>query len=236
MTFPPEEAAGRAEDEEYNLSILGVGLAPEAEGEYRLILRTSRGDIPGQFSVCEGETGAAVMVSGASGGLDGPADGIYLRLAEALRARKVSTLRLHYRHPGEFEECVLDALGALSFLKGIGAERVVLVGHSFGGAVAIRAGVLAPLVSGVVAMSSQLHGTHEVAQLSPRPLLLVHGMDDQVLEASASEIIYSNAAEPKRIVLYAGAGHALTQSQSELYDLLMEWIPAYAGPPGPTPP
>ena len=213
------------ENETYELSIQGVALAPETESEYRLVLRTSRGDIAGQFTVCEGGTGAAVMVGGASGGLDGPAGSIYPRLAEALRANQVSTLRLHYRHPGEFEESVLDVLGALSFLKGIGAERVVVIGHSFGGAVAIRAGVLAPIVSGVVAMSSQLYGADDVAQLSPRPLLLVHGMEDQVLEATASETIYAWAEEPKRLVLYADAGHSLIQCQSELYDLLTEWIP-----------
>jgi len=217
-----------APEDDYELSIQGVALAPDGDGEYRLALRTTRGDILGQFSVCEGETGAAVFVSGASGGFTGPANGIYARLAESLRDQRVSTLRLDYRHPGEVEECVLDVLGALSFLKGIGAERVVLVGHSFGGAVAIRAGVLAPIVSAVAAMSSQLHGAREVAQLSPRPLLLIHGMDDQVLEATASEALYDWAEEPKRLVLYAGAGHALQQCQAELYDLLVDWIPAHA--------
>lgn len=217
-------------EDELSLSIEGVALAPEAEGDYRLILRTSRGDIPGQFTVCEGETGAAVLVGGASGGLDGPAGGIYVRLATALQERRVSTLRLHYRQPGELEECVLDVLGALSFLKGIGAERAVVVGHSFGGAVAIRAGVLSPMVVGVVAMSSQLHGARDVAQLSPRPLLLVHGMDDQVLEATASETIYQWAEEPKRIVLYAGAGHGLHQCREALEELLTEWIPEHAAP------
>ena len=234
MTLPWDDEPPPAE-EDYELSILGVALAPDGEGEYRLMLRTSRGDLPGQFSVCEGGTGAALLISGASGGLDGPADGIYGRLAEALRRRNVSTLRLHYRQPGEFEECVLDALGALSFLKGIGAERVVLVGHSFGGAVAIRAALLAPIVSAVAAMSSQLHGAQDVADLSPRPLLLVHGMDDQVLEATASETIYAWAQEPKRLVLYAGAGHSLVQCQAELYDLLSEWVPAHALPPDQAP-
>ena len=230
MTYPWDDDDQREGEEEYNLAIEGVALAPDGENEYRLVLRTSRGDIPGQFTVCEGETGAAILVSGAAGGLDGPADGIYARLAEALRTKRVSSLRLHYRQPGELEECVLDVLGALSFLKGIGAERVVLVGHSFGGAVAIRAGVLSPLVSGVAALSSQLHGARDVEQLAPRPLLLVHGMEDQVLEATASETIYEWAAEPKRIVLYAGAGHSLVQCQPELYDLLTSWIPANAAP------
>lgn len=229
MTYPWDDEPEPGEAD-YELRIEGVALAPDGEAQYRLMLRTSRGDIPGQFTVCEGGTGAALLISGASGGFDGPADGIYARIAEALQSRGVSTLRLHYRQPGEFEECVLDVLGALSFLKGIGAEGVALVGHSFGGAVAIRAALLAPIVAGVAAMSSQLHGARDVAELSPRPLLLVHGMDDQVLEATASETIYGWAEQPKRLVLYAGAGHSLVQCQAELYDLLTEWIPAHALP------
>lgn len=214
--------------EELQLSIEGVALSPQGEGDYHLILRTSRGDLAGEFSVCEGETGAAVLLSGAGGGFGGPAENLYATLASDLRSRRVSTLRLDYRHPGDFDECLLDALGGLSFLKGIGAERVVVTGHSFGGAVAIRAGTLSPIVTGVVAISSQLHGAREVADLAPRPLLLIHGMDDQVLEATASETIYAWAEEPKRIVLYAGAGHSLIQCRDELLALLVEWIPAHA--------
>ncbi len=205
-------------------------MGPEPDGSYRLMLRTTRGDIYGLLHVCEGGTGAAVMVGGASGGLDGPAGGLYARLGPALLNARVTTLRLDYRMPDVFDECVLDVLGGVSFLKGIGAERVVLAGHSFGGAVVIKAGELSPLVGGVVAMSSQLYGTDTVANLAPRPLLLVHGMDDQVLEATASEIIYQRAEEPKRLVLYAGAGHALTQCKDELFALLEEWIPAHAIP------
>jgi dienelactone hydrolase len=215
---------------ELELAIRQAAVAPEPDGSYRLVLRTTRGDIPGLLHVCEGGTGAAVLVGGASGGLDGPAERIYGRLADPLVEAGVTVLRLHYRLPNEFEECVLDTLAGLSFLKGIGAEHAVVVGHSFGGAVAIRAGGLSPLVAGVVAMSSQLHGTEHVAELAPRPLLLVHGMLDQVLEATASEIIYARAAEPKRLVLYADAGHGLIQCKDELFDLLREWIPQHARP------
>lgn len=231
MTMPwDDEGAGEGGGpSELELSIRQAAVAPEPDGSYRLMLKTTRGDIYGLLHVCEGETGAAVMVGGASGGVDGPAGGIYARLGPALVEAGVTVLRLDYRLPDVFDECVLDVLGALSFLKGIGGERAVVVGHSMGGAVAIRAGELSPLVSGVVAMSSQLHGTDGVAALSPRPLLLVHGMDDQVLEATASDIIYQRALEPKRLVLYAGAGHALTQCKDELFDLLREWIPQYAG-------
>ncbi len=212
------------------LSIRRAAVAPEPDGSYRLMLDTTRGMLTGVLHVAEGETGAAVMVSGALGGVDGPAGSIYARLGTALVDRGVTTLRLEYRQPGEFDESLLDVMAALSFLKGVGAERVVLIGHSFGGGVAVRAGSLAPIVCAVAAMSSQLFGTEEAGSLAPRPLLLVHGMDDQVLEATASDIIYNRAHEPKRLVLYAGAGHALDQCKAELYDLLLDWIPEQARP------
>jgi pimeloyl-ACP methyl ester carboxylesterase len=219
-----------APETELELSIRQAAVAPEPDGSYRLMLRTSRGDITGMLNICEGETGAVIFISGAMGGfIDGPADGVYARLASALVPAGVTSLRLEYRHPGEFDECLLDVLAAVSFLKGIGAERAVVVGHSFGGAVAIRATELSPFVTAVAAMSSQLFGTDGVGNISPRPVLLVHGMDDQVLEATASEILYERANEPKRLVLYAQAGHALAQCKDEVFALLREWIPLHAG-------
>jgi alpha/beta superfamily hydrolase len=210
---------------ELELGIKQVAVQQTPDGSYQIILRTTRGDIPGILHACEGGTGAAVFISGASGGVHGPADSVYERLAFKLSDSGVSSLRLDYRMPGEFDECVLDALGGVSFLRGIGAERVVVVGHSFGGAVAIKAGELSETVCAVVAMSSQMFGTNNVERLSPRPLLLVHGMDDQVLEATASELIYQSAAEPKELVLYEGAGHALEHCSDELFELLSGWIP-----------
>lgn len=208
------------------LHIAQVAVLDNHDGSFQVMLRTSRGDIPALLHPCEGGTGAVVFVCGASGGTDGPAGGIYARLAPALVAASITSLRIDYRQPGEFDECLLDGLAGLSFLGGIGAERAVLVGHSFGGAVAIKAAELSGLAVGVVAMSSQLAGTATVEAISPRPLLLVHGEDDQVLEALASQIIFDRAAEPKELVLYAGAGHSLDQCYEQLYELLLTWIPA----------
>jgi hypothetical protein len=127
--------------------------------------------------------------------------------------------------PNNLEECVLDVLAGCSFLKGIGATDAVLVGHSFGAAVVISAAELAPLARGVVSMSPQLHGTRTVENID-MPLLLVHGMADTILSHEASEDVYRRAREPKRIVLYAEAGHSLIQAKDEIAKLLMEWIPS----------
>jgi alpha-beta hydrolase superfamily lysophospholipase len=161
------------------------------------------------------------------GGFDGPA-GVYKELASRLIEKGLSTLRISYRQPGEFEECVLDVLGALSFIKGMGGGSVVLVGHSFGGAVVIKAGELSPAVTAVAALSSQRFGTSTVENLAPRPLLLVHGTADTILPSEASQDIYDRARQPKRLTLIEGAGHGLMEAKDDLVEMLEMFIVAMA--------
>jgi hypothetical protein len=212
------------DDADLELSIQQVAAHPEEDGNLRVLLQTTRGEIRAVLHPCPNAPGAAVYVGGALGGFEGPANDLYGRMANRLRP-VISGLRLHYRQPGEFQECVLDVMAGVSFLKGVGAGDVALAGHSFGGAVVIKAGELSPHVTGVVAMSSQLFGTRTVERLG-KPLLLVHGMRDGILDYTASEDIYARAVEPKRIVLYAEADHSLAQAATELEELLAGWLPS----------
>ncbi|MCI0669993.1 MAG: hypothetical protein L0Y64_05995 [Myxococcaceae bacterium] len=215
------------EVQDRDLRILRVAAAPVAGDESTLFVRleTTRGQIDGILHPVEGGTGAVVCVGGAMGGVDGPADRLYARLPALLREARVTVLRVEYREPNNFEECVLDALAGCSFLKGIGATGVVLLGHSFGAAVVIKAGELAPFVQGVASLSTQLYGTYEVEQME-KPLLLVHGTADTVLSHEASEDVFRRARDPKQIVLYADTGHGLGHAQAEIDALLSDWIPA----------
>ena len=115
-------------------------------------------------------------------------------------------------------------------LKGLGARRVALVGHSFGGAVVIVAGALSPLVVAVAALSSQTYGSTGAAKLAPRPLLLIHGEDDTRLPAACSQQIYDWALEPKELVLYPGAGHSLRECGAKLREALARWLLRHVGP------
>ena len=229
MTSPPP-APDEAGD--FVLSIRNVQARPgELPGELELEIETTRGRLAGTLHPREGKTGCAVYLGGAGeGGTEGPADGVYLRLSRELVGRGVTSLRIGYREPGEFTECVLDALAACSFLKGIGAERAVLVGHSFGGAVAIKAGELAPLASAVAALSSQRHGTQEVERLG-KPLLLIHGSADRVLPPEASEDIHRRARAPKRLEILEGGAHGLREVAAEVHALLSAFIAEAAGDP-----
>ena len=190
MTFKLNPLPDEPDPEDLTLSITGVQARPrevevgepdpsrlECCGWARLAER-----IKAMLDVCEGQTGALITCSGAMGGeheTRGPADSVYRRLAEQLPGEGISTLRIHYRIAGEFEECVLDLLGACSFLSSVGAERIVLAGHSFGGAVVIKTAQIMPQVRGVISLSPQLFGTRQVDEMA-KPLLLIHGTADAI--------------------------------------------------------
>jgi len=164
-----------------------------------------------------------LCVSGAIGGYDGPAT-LYARLGLEMPRRGLSVARMNYRVPNDFGECLLDTLAALTFLKGIGHQRAGLIGHSFGGAVAINAGTLSEVVTTVIAISSQLAGAHVVGDLQPKPLLLIHGTADTILPDQCSRMLYERAGEPKTLKLFEGGDHRFTRFGDELFTLVEDWI------------
>ncbi|SNR39575.1 alpha/beta hydrolase family protein [Hymenobacter mucosus] len=189
-----------------------------------LVLHTTQGEIVARLHPAAPGAAAVVWVGGAGGGLDGPAWGMYPRLAAQLALQGVASLRLHYRKPNYLEDCVADTLLGVDYLLEQGYRHVALVGHSFGGAVVITAGALSSQVAAVVAMSSQTYGTELVAHISPRPLLLMHGTADEILPAACSKHIYSIAHQPKEILLYPGCQHGLDECRDQVDEDLLKWL------------
>ena len=219
---------------DYVLTLYRARATPQSDGTYTVGLETNRGLINGVLHMAESQPGAVIWGSrfNASGG--GPADGLYTEVAQELERRRISSLRLFYRspgaEPGPFEECVLDVLGGVSFLHALGVKGIAVVGHSFSGAVVIKAATLSPHITAVVSLSSQLYGARQVDQLAPRPILIAHGTDDTVLEYKSSELIYEHAKEPKELVLYQGASHSLRECREPLKEKLEEWLMSHLSP------
>jgi alpha/beta superfamily hydrolase len=209
--------------DDINLRITGVDPGDEIAGAHRLQLRTTRGYIPIIVHAAETPGRAVLCISGAIGGYDGPGM-LYARLGMELPRLGITVARLNYRMPNEFGECVLDTIAGLTFLKGLQYERAALIGHSFGGAVAINAGTLAPMVTTVVAISSQLAGAHVIAELAPRPLLLLHGTADTILSHECSQALYERAQEPRTLKLFPGVDHRFTQAGDELLETVRDWL------------
>ncbi len=205
------------------LKLIGVESLPLDENQNQVTLKTAAGDIECLFHFVKGQCGV-IWVCGALGGFDGPSFGVFKALSEELLSEGISSLRLNYRLPGDFDRCVLDVLVGIRFLEREGMDKIALVGHSFGGAVVIMAGTMSPRVKAVVGVSSQTFGAQRVAELSPRPLLLIHGERDRNLSVHCSEHIYEWANEPKELVIYKNNGHFLRECREDLHDLLKSWL------------
>jgi len=55
-----------------------------------------------------------------------------------------------------------------------------------------------------------------VADISPRPLLVMHGSDDDVVPVSHGRELYRTAGSPKDIVIIKGLGHRLRQDEGAM--------------------
>jgi pimeloyl-ACP methyl ester carboxylesterase len=196
---------------------------PEGGAAERLQLVTTQGPITCRLHPAEGER-AILWVFGAGGGLGGPAGGLYSRLGMQLQPAGVTSLELDYRRPGYMQDCIVDVLIGLAYLESLGKNRIVLVGHSFGGAVVINAGAMSDAVIAVAALSSQRAGADKVAMLSPKPVIFIHGEQDEILPPSCSRVLHNQAGDPRELILYPGCFHGLDQCREELDRDLTRWL------------
>ena len=222
---------------EHKIDWRGATRGTPKGNEVPVFLQTNRGQIPGRYHPAPAGSSrknqGVIWVSGAGGGLDGPARALYPEACERLQAMGIAGLRLDYRKPQDLHGCVLDTLCGVAFFASEGISRVVLVGHSFGGGVVIAAGASSPRVRAVVPMASQTFAGLQMAPyVAPRAMLLIHGTRDKVLPVSNARKIYEAAGQPKELKLFEDAGHGLGHARQEILDLLLQWIPRQLGRSG----
>lgn len=173
----------------------------------------------------EVQPGALVLCGGAMGGLLGPGAALYHRLGEEWSRRGVAVLRVSYRKPNDLDLCCVDVAAAVQLaIGGAGADKVVLMGHSFGGAVAVRVGVgLNEMVAGIATFATQSAGCEVAGGLAGTPLLLFHGERDEILPIEASEMVRMIAGTGELVCL-PGDGHLLAKSDDIIWDRLQDWL------------
>ncbi|MEI8287076.1 MAG: hypothetical protein WCG15_07245, partial [Actinomycetes bacterium] len=143
---------------------------------------------------------------------------------EALAEVGVPSIRLSYRKPNDLDSCCVDTAAAVQMLVGSGADKVVLMGHSFGGAVAVRVGVgLSEMVSGVVTFATQSTGCEVAGGLAGRPFLMFHGSNDSILPVEASEVVRAMAGTGDLHIM-PGDDHLLYKSHSAINEIVMLWL------------
>ena len=126
-----------------------------------------------------------------------------------------------------------DAVAAIDFALQRDAKRVVVFGHSLGGAIGIVAAAQRLAVRAVVAestfpsyraaaratapalswlvpllVSAGSDPVDALPEIPPRPLLIVHGAEDDIAPVELAWELYRRAEQPKGIHIVEGASHA----------------------------
>jgi dienelactone hydrolase len=211
------------------LDVIGTQEVDLAPGLRHLEIYTMTGLITVLWHGAPDLPAAVVACGGAMGGLLGPASGLYQRLGEQLPAKGIGVMRLSYRQPNDIPKCTLDLAAGVQLAVGQGAKKVVTMGHSFGGAIAVRVAVGIPdVVAGVVTFATQSAGCEMAGGIKPRPFLLFHGERDDILPVEASAVV-REIADWGELEVLPGDGHALAKSGPILEERLLEWLPDVLG-------
>lgn len=141
-----------------------------------------------------------------------------------------------------------DGDAAVAFVrnvKGVRPEQIVLYGQSLG--TAIAADVAARGVFGAVVLESGLSSASSVAASAlpwlPRflhflgknrfesarklsqvkaPILITHGDPDHTIPTAESQMLFASANEPKKLLIFRGAGHNVFGSLGDQYLIQVE--------------
>jgi len=213
-----------------SLQVLARSSVEVAVGREHVEIFTPQGLLSLHVTRPDGAARAAIVAcGGAMGGVLGPGHALYHRLGEDWAGRGVVTYRVGYRVPNDLDRCAHDVACAVELARADGAERVVVLGHSFGGAVVVRvAVVMTEEVDGVVTFATQSAGCEVAGALAGRPLLLFHGDRDELLPLQASEMVRMIAGSGELVVL-PNDGHLLGRSHDVITERLAAWLPLVLG-------
>jgi fermentation-respiration switch protein FrsA (DUF1100 family) len=175
----------------------------------------------------------------ASLAIDLPLHGAREQTFQSLSLQSPLTLVNKWRRATREADAGIDYLGRRDDVDG---HRLAIVGYSLGAFISvavaakdkrIRAIVLAsggdlpastPFASLVRAVADPLRA---VRALAGRPLLMVNGRSDRTIEPAQAERLFEAAAEPKRIIWYAG-GH---WPPDRVIDQAAQWLAATLNAP-----
>jgi len=201
------------------LELLEALVAEEVEiapGLSHLEVYTMRGLLTLLWHGDHAARAVVVTCGGGMGSLLGPARALYHWLGNELAPQGIGVIRVGYRKPNDLSRCMHDVAAACDLASRAGGRRFVVIGHSFGGAVAVQAGVvLGEHCAGVILLSTQSAGCEHASELGATPLLLLHGTDDEILPPQTSKVVQMLAGHGE-VVLLPGTGHLLKESADDV--------------------
>lgn len=88
---------------------------------------------------------------------------------------------------------------------------------------AIRDDDFPPSIQGWFDNLDQVTPTRHVAGITPRPLLIIHGSQDETVPVKHAHELFEKAGMPKKLVVIDGAGHKLRRND-KVIEAIMDWL------------
>ena len=194
-----------------------------------LSVSTERGNVEMQYYKADNATCSIILVGGIGGGFDSPCSGgLYPRLCSILNSKAISALRIKFCDTHSLDSSVKDVEAGISFLKQEKISNIALVGHSFGGAVIIRAAANSPHVKVIITLATQSYGADVISNIkSGVASLFIHGTLDTILPENCSIYAYTLAYEPKKLRLFKNTGHELSEAEKDIEREILNYIDQY---------
>ena len=169
-------------------------------------------------------TDVVLMCGGAMGGMLGPGRSLYLELGLELAAEGRAAMAIGYRKPGDLTRSLLDTCAAADLALRNGAARFAILGHSFGGAVAIQAAsTFAAHTAGVITYATQSAGCEEASRIGDTPLLLLHGERDSILGPENSLMVQTLAGTGE-VRMFPDTDHLMAEAADEIAEITRTWL------------
>ena len=70
----------------------------------------------------------------------------------------------------------------------------------------------------------QYNPVEKIGMISPRPVLVIHGENDAVLNVENARELYEAANEPKDLLIVKGADHVFSYQRQEVIDRIISWV------------
>ena len=152
-------------------------------------------------------------------------------LARAFNELGMGALRFNYRGVGSSTGTydhgdgeTGDALAALEWASSrVPGAPLFLGGFSFGGMVAIRAATRRE-VRRVVSVAPAVERLAPSEPLPSCPWLLIHGTDDELIDAAATQRWVAALPQPPRLVMMDGVTHFFHGHLTRLKDVVVRWL------------
>jgi alpha/beta superfamily hydrolase len=189
-----------------------------------VLLSEDTGPFKLEYTPAVGASSAILWLSGTDGGIDGPFAGFYSRLARSLQRQGIASAQLEYSHPGDFETSLGETRGALDYMESSGLQEIAIVGFSFGGGLAVEAAAERSEIRTAIVLSGQGFGTDRVAQIAPRPLLIVHTEGDMNIPIEIARNLLDRAGAHSELVELPSNDHYLEDVARPAQGLVRRWL------------